>query len=151
MCGKNRSRRGGGCHGRRWNNNNNLPLAPGQAPVVGYERRPGLFGMIAQQMAQKRDAKQQQQNMTYDQKPMYAQREEVFELEKMVEERKAQQYWDDKNAERMGMNASVGQARVGQGVDHVDVRQSWMQNENNRLSRVSVGTELPSYGQAMKQ
>lgn len=101
--------------------------------------------MIAQHMAQKRDARQQQ-NLSYDQKPMYVQRDEVFEPEKMAEERKAQQYWDDKNAERMAVKASVGL-----GVDHVDVRQNWVQNENNRLSRVSVGTELPSYGQAMKQ
>lgn len=101
--------------------------------------------MIGQHMAQKRDAKQQQ-NMTYDQNPMYAQRDGLFEPEKMVEERKAQQYWDDKNAERMAANASVGK-----GVDHVDVRQSWVQNENNRLSRMSVGTALPSYGEVMKQ
>ncbi|KAE8451753.1 hypothetical protein EG329_003210 [Mollisiaceae sp. DMI_Dod_QoI] len=101
------------------------------------------MSMFAQRISQKREAKEQQK-LAYEPKPMSL-REEDFEDKKMIEERQAQTLWDEKNA---CINAGP---QVGKGVDHVNVRQSWGQNENNRLSRVSSGSELPSYGQAMKQ
>ncbi|KUJ16474.1 uncharacterized protein LY89DRAFT_685432 [Mollisia scopiformis] len=131
-CHKNR--RAGGCHSRRYNNIN-PPLAPGQEPVVVYDRRPGLMGMFAQHMAQKREAKQQQQ-MAYQPRSMSI-ADGKLEDQKLHEERMAQAYWDERN-----------KAATGRGVDHVDVKQA---AENNRFSKISVGTELPSYGQAMKQ
>lgn len=148
MCCKNKARRSGGCCSRRYNNyaSNPLSLGGNQAPVVVYERRPGLVGMLARHIAQKRQAKQQQQVMGYQNQPKQAAfvDERKVEEERKMMERLGQAMWDEKR--HVGVNEGVGA-----GVDHVQ-RQGWVSgNGYNRYSTMSVGTELPSYGQAMKQ
>jgi hypothetical protein len=142
MCCKNKARRSEGCCSRRYNNVNALPLGgPTQASAIVYERRPGLVDMLAQHIAQKRQAKQEQQRvMGYEPKQVSFIDQGKVEDQKLMEERNAQAMWDEK------MKAD---ARIGAGVDHVQ-RPSWVKG-NNRFSTMSVGTELPSYGQAMKQ
>lgn len=142
MCCKNKSRRSGGCHSRRYNNNNTLPFGTSQDPVIVYERRPSLFGMLAQHIAAERQAKKEL-GMGYEAKQVSFLNNGKWEDQKMIEERNAQAMWEEK------MGVSNGTVGVGRGVDHVDRRSQ--DGENNRFSGVSVGTELPSYGQVMKQ